>query len=224
MITTSVKVPIDDLQVQSTIYTPQDSKVIVLVSHEPGCGRFNVRNKQFGEQLYHAGLATFLLDWNTISEIEEKNGGFSHIMRAKNLTRIIQWLKEHQTFKHFSAVLYGTSIGAASALIAASELGDSIQAVISRNGRLELAEPYLEKVKTPTLIAVGKKDQRLLESNKKAFAKLECPKKLIVLSGICPFFEKPIKVKKLGKMAIDWINKYSLRPKNSARELSPEFR
>lgn len=223
MIIKNLKVPIENAHLQSTMYTPLGSKIIVLVAHEPGSGRFNLRNRQLGEQLYSAGFTTLLLDWNEIKEIEEKSGDFDPIKMAKNLVGIIYWLKNHHTFKHLSAVVYGSGSGAASALIAASELEDSVQTVISRNGRMELAEPYLEKVKSPTFIAVGKNDYRLLESNKKAFEKLLCPKKFVVLPGICPFFEKAEKVEQLGKMVINWINKQSLWPTDSSPELGYKF-
>lgn len=223
MITKNVRVPIEDAHIQSTMYTPQGSKVIVLVSHEPGSGRFNHRNRQLGKQFYGAGLATLLLDWNKIMEIEERKGDFNPVKMAKNLAGIVHWLRSHQTLKHLSAVLYGSSTGAASALIAATEVENSIQAVISRNGRLELAETYLEKIKSPTFIAVGKKDYRLLESNKKAYEKLRCPKKFVALSGICPFFEESEKVEQLGKMAITWINKHSLGPTDTSSKLNHQL-
>lgn len=220
MITKNVRVPIEDTHIQSTVYAPEGSKAIVLISHEPGCGRFNIRNKQFGKQLYHAGIATLLLDWNNLNESEEQSGNFSPVKRAKNLAKIIDWLKKQNTFKQLSAILYGSSIGAVPAIIAATELENSIQGVISRNGRLDLADPYLPKVKSPTFITIGKKDSHLLESNKKAFEKLCCQKKFVALSGICPFFEKTEKVKKLGEMVIEWINKHSLQPESSLPDLT----
>ncbi len=223
MITQNIHIPIEDDQIKSTVFSPKDSTVLVLVTHEPGSGRFNHRNKQFVNQLYSAGLATLLLDWDKIKQLEEQSGGFNPLKMAKKIALITSWLKKQPFFQYLSTVLYGSSIGAASALIAASELEDSVQAVISRNGRLELAEQYLEKVKTPTLVAVGKKDHSLLESNKKAFDKLSCPKKLVILSGICPFFEEPNKVEQLGKMVIDWINEHSLRPTDSSQELNHQY-
>lgn len=208
MFTNNIELPIKDSLIHSTIHKPPDSKAIVLVSHGPGSGRFNHRNRLLSEQLYNAGFAVLLFDWNKSKEIEERTGNFDPIKMAKTIGKIVLWLKNDQTLKNLPTVVFGSSTGAAASLIAASKNEDLIQAVISRNGRLELAEPYLEDVKSPTLILVGKNDYHLMERNKKAYEKLNCPKSMVVLPGICPFFEEPEKMKKVGNMAINWINKY----------------
>lgn len=100
---------------------------------------------------------------------------------------------------------------------------DSVKAVISRNGRLELADDYLHKVRSPTFVAVGEKDYRLFEANKKAYKKLECPKHFVVVPGITPFFEDPKKIERVGRLSIEWIQKHALPevpPNKKVLELS----
>jgi hypothetical protein len=45
---------------------------------------------------------------------------------------------------------FGSSIGAAAALVAAAEVGETIRAVVSRGGRPDLAGDALERVSAPT--------------------------------------------------------------------------
>lgn len=207
----NIYIPINGAKIRSTIYKPPEANTIVFVSHGPGSGRFNLRNKQLANQLYDAGYSTLLIDWLKIKQIEESNGGFDELKMAKIIGKIIHWIKNNRDFNHLSTAIYGSNIGAAAALIMASEMDDLIQAVISKNGRLELAESYLKNVKTPTFIAVGKNDKHLLEQNIQAYEKLNCPKNLEVVSGICPFLEEPKQVEKVGKMAINWIDKHLMQ-------------
>lgn len=207
MLTHNINVPIDGGYIESTIHKPPEARVIVLISHAPGSGCFNVRNRQLADQLSQAGFATLLCDWTKVKEMNEH---FDHFKMAQSLASVVRWLKSHRSFKDLSPVFYGTGTGAVFSLIAASQMDDSIKAVVSRNGRLEIAKDHLHKVKSPTLIAVGEKDYHLLESNRKAYEKLGCKKRLVIMPGITPFFEEPKKVERIGRLSIDWILKHSL--------------
>lgn len=210
MFTEKISIPIEGGMINSTLHKPREANTIVLISYPPGIGRFNQRNRTLIEQLDQAGLATLLCDWSQIKMVLEKQGDFNHLKMAQNLASIVRWLKSQRAFKDFSTALYGSGTGAAFSVIAASEMEDSVKAVVSRNGRLELAEDYLAKVKSPTFIAVGEKDYRLFELNKYAYKKLECPKQFVMMPGITPFFEVPKKMERIGRLSIDWIKKNSL--------------
>lgn len=169
MVTERISIPIEGRIINSTLHKPRDAKTIVLISHPPGIGRFNQRNRMLIDQLDQAGLATLLCDWSQIKMVLEKQGDFNHLKMAQSLTSIIRWLNSQRAFKDFSTALFGSGSAAAFSVIAASVMGESVKAVVSRNGRLELAKNYLDKVKSPTFIAVGEKDYRLFELNKKAY-------------------------------------------------------
>ena len=212
MFSSNIRVPLPGGYIPSTIHKPEGAKIIVLISHEPGSGRFCSRNKQIASQLEHAGFATLLCDWNLgIGQHSE----FDPYKRAQSLTSTIYWLKNHHEFGHLEPVYYGCSTGAASALMAASEKENGVLAVISRNGRLEIADSYLNRVKSPTLVVVGDKDYRLIKQNTEAYKKLECPKKFLIVPGITPFFENPKMVEKMGRMAINWIKRQKMKDMTS---------
>ena len=69
---------------------------------------------------------------------------------------------------------FGSSTGAAAALMAAARLGDEIGAVVSRGGRPDLAGDALPLVKAPTLLIVGGHDETVIELNQDAYARLRC--------------------------------------------------
>ena len=61
---------------------------------------------------------------------------------------------------------FGASTGAAAALIAAAQLGESIRAVVSRGGRPDLADRELPQVQSPTLLIVGSRDLPVIDMNR----------------------------------------------------------
>lgn len=54
---------------------------------------------------------------------------------------------------------FGASTGAAAALVAAANRPNLVGAVVSREGRLDLAGTELERVRASTLLIVGESDE-----------------------------------------------------------------
>ena len=111
--------------------------------------------------------------------------------------------------------LFGASTGAAAALIAASELGRRISAVVSRGGRPDLATSALDRVDTPTLLIVGGADYGVIELNERAFARLRGPKALEIVPGASHLFPEPGALETVVKLAARWFERY-LRTNPSA--------
>ena len=105
-------------------------------------------------------------------------------------------------------VLFGASTGAAAALIAAAEVPDQVQLVISRGGRPDLAGPALEQVRTPTLLIVGGRDPEVLALNKAAAARLSGPAEIAVVPGATHLFEEPGALDRVVELALDRLNRH----------------
>jgi hypothetical protein len=65
---------------------------------------------------------------------------------------------------------FGASTCAAFALKAAARLKDTINAVVSRGGRPDLAKSALAEVKATTLLIVGSLDEEVIELNEQAYS------------------------------------------------------
>ncbi|MGG7380958.1 hypothetical protein ACQ7B2_20185, partial [Escherichia coli] len=68
-------------------------------------------------------------------------------------------------------------------LWAAGRPDPRIRAVVSRSGRVDLAEEHLERVAAPTLLAVGGHDDSVLRLNRLAQRRLRCQNELVVVPG-----------------------------------------
>lgn len=119
----------------------------------------------------------------------------------------VSWLEKQPSAKGTVLGLFGASTGAASALRVASTL-PAIGAVVSRGGRPDLVMDDLPAVQAPVLLIVGSLDYDVLQLNEKAYAKLNCEKKLEVVAGATHLFEEHGMMEKVAALASQWFMKH----------------
>jgi pimeloyl-ACP methyl ester carboxylesterase len=104
--------------------------------------------------------------------------------------------------------LFGASTGAGAALVAAADRPHSIQAVVSRGGRPDLAAHALPRVTVPTLLIVGARDPVVLTLNRQALVRLRGPVTLEIVPGAGHLFEEPGTLSDVADLAADWFHTY----------------
>jgi len=80
-----------------------------------------------------------------------------------------------------------------------------VRAVVSRGGRPDLAGPSLPRVRQPTLLIVGGRDEAVLELNRTAIAALAGPSRLSIVPGATHLFEEPGALDQVAGLARDWF-------------------
>jgi len=201
-----VSVPIDSVELKGNLIIPEKATGIVLFSHGSGSSRLSPRNNFVAKVLQEKGLATFLFDLLTYEENQNYNTRFNISLLSQRLFQVCNWLTENERTKDFPIGLFGSSTGAASALGVATMMGDKIKSVVSRGGRPDLAFPYLEEVKAPTLFIVGGNDHSVIELNKEAFTLLAAKKKnMVIVQGATHLFEEPGKLEEVAELAGNWF-------------------
>jgi len=146
-----------------------------------------------------------------LTEQEEEEEAFTRHLRfdipflAKRLSEATLQVLDQVTTRDIKAAYFGSSTGAAAALVAAAELGDTIGAVVSRGGRPDLAGESLQRVKAPTLLIVGGSDIPVISLNEEAFEALSCEKALRIVPGATHLFEEPGALEKVARMASEWF-------------------
>lgn len=208
----SVKIPIDKKTLEGDLTIPKNAVGIVVFAHGSGSGRFSPRNQFVAQALNEKGIATLLCDLLTKKEEEEDNVTmalrFDIDMLAERVVGVTDWLLADPSTKMLPVGYFGASTGAAAALIAAAKRDLFVKAVVSRGGRADMAEKYLPRVKAPTLLIVGGRDEVVLSLNKLAFNQLKGIKEIHIVGDATHLFEENGALEEVARVAGDWFLQY----------------
>ena len=204
-------------QLGGNLTIPAESNSIVLFVHGSGSSRFSTRNRFVAKTLNNAGLATLLFD--LLTEDEEEVDRFTREYRfdipllARRLVDAIDWVRNSESTKALRIGLFGSSTGAAAALIGSTRRSKEVGAVVSRGGRPDLAGDALPHVQAPTLLIVGGGDFVVIQLNEEAAELLTTEHKIEIVPGATHLFEEPGKLEEVANLASDWFVKYLLPTK-----------
>src|SRR5919202_6796978 len=166
-----------EVKLEAKLSIPRNAQGIVIFAHGSGSSRHSPRNRYVAQVLQNEGIATLLIDLLTEEEeeidLQTRHLRFDIGLLAKRLIGATDWLKQNSESKDFKVGYFGASTGAAAALVAAVERPNTINAIVSRGGRPDLAGiDTLRKVQAPTLLIVGENDKQVIQLNEKALEQL----------------------------------------------------
>jgi putative phosphoribosyl transferase len=162
------------------------------------------------DALYEAGLGTLLLDLLSPGEERLRSNVFDIELLAGRLAAATAWLRTRPEAAACRVGYFGASTGAGAALWAAAADPGSVDAVVSRGGRPDLALERLGAVTAPTLLIVGGEDVAVLEANRRALAALGPSSRLAVVDGAGHLFEEPGTLAEAAVLARDWFVRHLL--------------
>ena len=190
----------------------EGARGIVLFAHGSGSGRHSPRNRYVADRMIDEGLSVLLMDLLTEEEdrVDQvtREHRFNIPILADRVREVKNWVQRRRGTMDLSVGLYGSSTGAAAALIAAAESPDGVGAVVSRGGRVDLASDALSRVKAPTLFIVGGRDMTVLGLNRDAFGMLAVEKRLEVIPGAGHLFSEPGAMDKVTRLSIEWFKEH----------------
>ena len=184
---------------------PKDAFGLVIFAHGAGSSRLSPRNNYVAESLGEHGLATLLFDLLTDAEAEDRANVFDIPLLSRRMIDALQWVRAQAQFADIPLGLFGSSTGAAAALVAAAAQPDAVAAVVSRGGRPDLAGEALRDVKAPTLLIVGGADHTVIELNQGAARDLQCETRLVLVPHATHLFEEPGTLEQVVTHAADWF-------------------
>jgi pimeloyl-ACP methyl ester carboxylesterase len=190
------------------LIVPKGAKGTVVFAHGSGSSRLSPRNTRVARALNKAQLATLLFDLLLPYEAEDRRNVFDIPLLATRLEEALVWLKGEKVLALLSVGLFGASTGAAAALVAASRQPDQVSAVVSRGGRPDLAAGALPRVKAPTLLIVGGRDDLVIDLNERALDELKCEKRLEIVPGATHLFEEPGTLDAVISLAASWFVRF----------------
>ena len=198
-------------EIRGDLHIPENSTALVIFAHGSGSSRHSPRNKYVAEVLNDGGIATLLIDLLTADEEiidhQTMHLRFNIDLLAERLSLVTDWVKRQSGTKlHLG--YFGASTGAAAALVAAAKQPETVEAVVSRGGRPDLAGTWLAPVQAPTLLIVGGNDPIVIELNRQAASQMRTTCRLEIIPGAGHLFEEPGTLERAAIFAREWFEEY----------------
>lgn len=207
---TPIKILLGAEHLEGDLLAPPGARGLVLFAHGSGSDRRSIRNRYVASRLAHRRLATLVFNLLTAEEtaVDERTQEhrFNVRLLAERVAAVIDWAE--WMFPDLPVGLFGSSTGAAAALVAAAARPMRVGAIVSRGGRPDLAGDALHSVVAPTLALVGSEDPVVLELNRDSLARLAGHWRVRVISGAGHLFEEPGTLEEVARLAADWFVHY----------------
>ena len=210
----AVRIAAGRVVLQGDLIVPTRARGVVLFADGSGSSRHSRRNRAVAEVLRAGEMATLLMDLLTADE-EAMDVGTGRLrfdipLLTARLVAATDWLKADTEMRAVPLGYFGTSTGAAAALMAAVERPRSVGAIVSRGGRPDLAGPSLSRVAAPTLLIVGSDDYAVIRMNQDALAQMRAEAHLEIVPGAGHLFEESGTLKRVAELARAWFEHHLL--------------
>ena len=206
---TAIVLPLPDARLQGELALPRGATGLVVFVHGSGSSRFSPRNRLVAQHFNALGLGTLLFDLLTAQEhrVDEmtREFRFDIPLLAGRMVQVIDWLAAERSLHALRLGLFGASTGAAAALIAAAERPERVSSVVARGGRTDLAGDATARVRAPTLLLAGARDETILALNRDTARALAAPHQLVKVPGASHLFEEPGTLEQVASIAGQWF-------------------
>jgi len=206
-----VTIPVrGSVEIGASLSLVEGAESVVVMAYGSGSGRYSSRNCFLAEELNRAGHSTLLVDLLTCDEeetdLETGEYRFDIELLAARTKVATKWIMQGKKTGEMEVVYFGSNASAASALVAAADMGETVKAVVSQGGRCDLVELELPMVKSPTLFIVGENDNFITGVTRKAMERMRSEKKLVVIEGASHHFEEPGAIEEVADAAKVWLS------------------
>ncbi|MBR9652066.1 dienelactone hydrolase family protein [Thalassovita aquimarina] len=195
-------------QLEGILRVPDDPIGLVIFAHGAGSSRRSPRNNHVAEALGQRGIATLLFDLLSEEEAMDRANVFDIPLLGRRMVEAVDWAMVQPGLADLQVALFGSSTGAAAALVAAAEAPDRFASVVSRGGRPDLAGQVLPQVRAPVLMIVGGHDGPVIDLNETAAAQMTCPHEIQIVPGATHLFEEPGTLDQVIDLAGDWFERH----------------
>ena len=204
----SIKIDLGKVVLEGDLTLPSLPKGLIIFAHGSGSGRFSPRNQFVAQHLNKQKFATFLFDLYESRESELFRQEFNLELLAARLRDVTRSLKSFPFLAKLPVGFFGSSTGAAVALVAAAYLKGQIHAVVSRGGRTDLADDFLYLVQASTLLLAGENDPLILGYNEESMKLIDAPKALKIIPNASHLFEEPGALEAVAAETSTWFESY----------------
>lgn len=190
-----ILIPIGAGMLRGALRVPAAAGGVVLLVQTSAEVQTLLDEQALAQQLGSAGLGilqlALLTPRESVIDQQTRHLRFDLPLLARRLVTVAGWFALQPDLASLRLGFCGASTGAGVALLAAASLGSRLGAVVSCDGRPDLAGAALAQVTAPTLLLVGKSAEEMAELNRAALAQLPGVKALEFIRGAPHFFDTP---------------------------------
>lgn len=219
--TRAVEIDLAGAVLHGDLTLPVGAAGLVIFAHGSGSSRRSPRNRFVAGVINRAGLGTLLMD--LLTEEEERVDEMTRELRfdidllGRRVAQVVEWAGQREQVRELPVGLFGSSTGAAAALVAAASMPEEVHAIVSRGGRPDLAGDSLPDVKCPTLLVVGGLDDVVIGLNDQARSRMNCPTRLVIVPGATHLFEEPGTLEQVANLAAEWFAQHLASVEKTSR-------
>lgn len=172
------------VMLEGRLAVPREPVAAVILASVPALAD-ETRDSHLIRGLYDLRVATVYVPLLTEDEIQfdsrTTHFRYDADFLAQRFIDIAQWVKRSRDLHEVPIGYIGSSGAAAGAIVAASLRPDLAAAVVSIDGRTDLAVEHLRTLRAPTLLIV--KDMPVLRMNREALAKIRGERRIEIVHG-----------------------------------------
>jgi len=217
----AVQIQADYVTLEGDLALPVDARGIVLLAHDSASSRLGPRSQLLAQEMREAGLATLQLDLLTPEEeavdARTRQLRFDIDLLATRLVAATDWVLQKPEAQGLGVGYYGSRTGAAAALAAAVARADVVRAVVSLDGRPDLAASVLGRVEAPTLLIVEGMDYQVRRLNEQALQRLDTEKALEIVSGPMDMLAESAPLEEVARLTGSWFSHYLVPAREPVR-------
>ena len=169
---------------EGRITVPQNAAAAVILASAPAL-HDELRDNQLLSALAQENVATLYVPLMTDDEqqFDARTGHYRYDadFLAQRFLDAAQWLTRSRETAGLPVGYAGSSGAAAGAIVAAAQRPDLVGAIVSIDGRTDLAIDSLRTLKTPTLLVV--RDRPVLRMNREALTKSRGDRRIEIVHG-----------------------------------------
>jgi len=208
----SIAIPVAQGQIEADLRIPERAAGLVMFAHGSGSSRFSTRNRFVAGFLEANGFGTLLLDLLTREEeaidIHTREFRFDIDRLARRVVLATDWVQNRKDLQPLPVGYFGASTGAAAALVAAAARSGVVRAIVSRGGRPDLANGWLQQVLAPTLLIVGGDDEPVIGMNRDAMRQMGATVELTIVPGATHLFEEAGTLEQVMRLSAAWFGRH----------------
>ncbi len=176
---------IGKVMLDGRVAIPQGAVAAVVFASVPSL-QDQTRDAEIVSGLYDAKIATVYVPLLTDEE-QQFDERTTHLrldadFLAQRFLEVAQWTSRNRATSSMPLGYIATSGAAAGAIVAAAARPDLVSAIVSIDGRTDLAVESLRSIKVPTLLVV--KDMPVLRMNREALSRLRGDRRLEIVHGV----------------------------------------